>query len=148
MEYSGIFNTIWNNINFQWLHGSMGIVMHYFCLLMVIGKAVRHSRPELTPGTATARNVGPNDDVVVSRHGYWVLSIRIAWFSLIGDVLLSIVCEQRRRKCTKHFMHQWPPTMGIADVYDKWESGLRKKRTVYSIYDVQSRKAITQNQPQ
>lgn len=43
----------------------MGIVMHYFCLLMVIGKAVRHSRPELTPGTATARNVGPNDDVVV-----------------------------------------------------------------------------------
>ena len=47
-----------------------------------------------------------------------------AWFSLIGDVLQSIVCEQRRRKCTKHFMHQWPPTMGIADVYDKWESGL------------------------
>jgi hypothetical protein len=29
-----------------------------------------------------------------------------AWFSLIGDVLRSIVCEQRRRKCTKHFMHQ------------------------------------------
>ena len=29
-----------------------------------------------------------------------------AWFTLIGDVLRSIVCEQRRRKCTKHFMHQ------------------------------------------
>jgi hypothetical protein len=30
----------------------------------------------------------------------------LAWFSLIGDVLRSIVCEQRRRKCTKHFTHQ------------------------------------------
>jgi hypothetical protein len=46
-----------------------------------------------------------------------------AWFTLIGDVLRSIVCEQRRRKCTKHFMHQWPPTMGIADVYDQCEPG-------------------------
>ena len=34
-----------------------------------------------------------------------------SWFSLIGDVLRSIPGEQRRRKCTKHFM-----TMGIADV--------------------------------
>ena len=47
-----------------------------------------------------------------------------AWFTLIGDVLRSIVCEQRRRKCTKHFMHQWSPTMGIADVYDQCEPGL------------------------
>jgi hypothetical protein len=50
-----------------------------------------------------------------------------ARFSLIDDVLRSIVYEQRRRKCTKHFMHQWPPTMGIADVYNKWESGLKSK---------------------
>ena len=51
-------------------------------------------------------SIGRNSKVQEAVNSLKDWPIHKAWFTLIGDVLRSIVCEQRRRKCTKHFMHQ------------------------------------------